>query len=124
MVSRAGKFFAAGGALAGMAAVAAVAASPVARDEVRWMARLARPLGPRTPGAPLPPVLPPGRVVDLPGRGEVFVRDSGETDLPPVLLLHGWTVSADLNFFTVYAELAGHYRILALDHRGHGRGMR
>jgi pimeloyl-ACP methyl ester carboxylesterase len=62
----------------------------------------------------------------LPGRGEVFVRGSGEGPhaAPPVLLLHGWTVSADLNFFAVYGELAGRHRVVALDHRGHGRGMR
>jgi 3-oxoadipate enol-lactonase len=41
-----------------------------------------------------------------------------------VLLLHGWTASADLNFFPVYAGLAGSYRVIAMDHRGHGRGMR
>jgi 3-oxoadipate enol-lactonase len=76
-------------------------------------------------GAPLPPALPPGRVVNLPGRGEVFVRDSGATSaMPAVLLLHGWTASADINFFPAYAPLAQSYRVIALDLRGHGRGMR
>ncbi len=76
-------------------------------------------------GAPLPPAFPPGRVMNLPGRGEVFVRDSGDTSAgPSVLLLHGWTASADINFFPVYACLAGAYRVIALDLRGHGRGMR
>jgi pimeloyl-ACP methyl ester carboxylesterase len=64
-------------------------------------------------------------VINLPGRGEVFVRDSGGTPADPaVLLLHGWTASADLNFFPVYARLAERYRVIALDLRGHGRGMR
>jgi pimeloyl-ACP methyl ester carboxylesterase len=64
-------------------------------------------------------------VVNLPGRGEVFVRDSGGAPADPaVLLLHGWTASADLNFFPVYAQLAGSYRVIAMDLRGHGRGMR
>jgi pimeloyl-ACP methyl ester carboxylesterase len=64
-------------------------------------------------------------VVSLPGRGEVFVRDSGGAPADPaVLLLHGWTASADLNFFPVYAQLAGSYRVIAMDLRGHGRGMR
>jgi 3-oxoadipate enol-lactonase len=57
----------------------------------------------------------------------VFVRDTGEVQgstAPPVLLLHGWTVSADLNFFALYGELAVRHRVIALDHRGHGRGMR
>ncbi len=41
------------------------------------------------------------------------------------MLLHGWTVTADLNWHTAYAPLqeAG-YRVLAIDHRGHGRGLR
>jgi len=37
--------------------------------------------------------------------------------------LHGWTASADLNFFPVYADLSESYRVIALDLRGHGRGM-
>jgi pimeloyl-ACP methyl ester carboxylesterase len=71
---------------------------------------------------PLP--VPPGRTVVLPGRGETFVRDSGG-DGPTLLLLHGWVVSADLNWIRCYAPLvlAG-YRIVAIDHRGHGRGIR
>jgi 3-oxoadipate enol-lactonase len=75
--------------------------------------------------APEPPVeLPPGRVVHVPGRGEYFLRDSGG-DGPAVLLLHGWTASADLNWHAQYAALAdAGLRVLALDHRGHGRGLR
>ena len=75
--------------------------------------------------APEPPVaLPPGKVVHVPRRGELFVRDSGG-DGPAVLLLHGWMFSADLNWWRQYGPLeqAG-YRVLALDHRGHGRGLR
>ena len=75
--------------------------------------------------APEPPVeLPPGRVVHVPGRGELFVRDSGG-DGPAVLLLHGWTASADLNWFAQYdALVAAGMRVIAVDHRGHGRGLR
>lgn len=77
---------------------------------------------PPHPGAP--PVLPPGRFVAVEGRGELFVRDSGGSG-PPVLLLHGWMFSADTNFFTTYGPLAeAGYRVLALDHRGHGFGLR
>jgi pimeloyl-ACP methyl ester carboxylesterase len=75
--------------------------------------------------APEPPVpLPKGEVIHVPGRGELFVRDTGG-DGTPVLLLHGWTATADLNWFAQYAALreAG-YRAIALDHRGHGRGLR
>jgi 3-oxoadipate enol-lactonase len=80
--------------------------------------------------APEPPVeLPPGRLVHVPGRGEFFVRDTHPpptpADLPVVLLLHGWMFQSDLNWFRCYGPLAdAGYRVLAIDHRGHGRGLR
>ncbi len=72
----------------------------------------------------VPGPLLPARTLELPGRGEVFLRDSGG-DGPPLMLLHGWMASADLNWHASYDPLvhAG-YRVLAIDHRGHGRGMR
>jgi 3-oxoadipate enol-lactonase len=74
---------------------------------------------------PEPPVeLPPGRIVHANGRGEFFLRDSGGEG-PPVLLLHGWMFQSDLNWFLNYGPLAeAGYRVLAMDHRGHGRGLR
>jgi pimeloyl-ACP methyl ester carboxylesterase len=69
------------------------------------------------------PVLP-GSILLLPGRGETFVRDSGGEG-PTLLLLHGWVVSADLNWIRCYEPLvAAGYRVVAIDHRGHGRGIR
>jgi 3-oxoadipate enol-lactonase len=78
--------------------------------------------------APVPPrEMLPARTVIVPGRGEFFLRDSGETDpaRPTVMLLHGWLVTADLNWHGAYDALvqAG-YRVIAIDHRGHGRGLR
>jgi pimeloyl-ACP methyl ester carboxylesterase len=72
------------------------------------------------------PWLPEGRAVLLPGRGEVFARVHRHADpsRPTLLLLHGWTASADLQFFTAYEALAEHYSFVAIDDRGHGRGMR
>lgn len=43
---------------------------------------------------------------------------------PTVVLLHGWTATADLNWFTCYRALGEHFRVIAVDHRGHGRGIR
>lgn len=40
------------------------------------------------------------------------------------MLLHGWTATADLNWFMCYRPLGEHFRVIALDHRGHGRGIR
>jgi len=77
------------------------------------------------PGEIRRPALPPGRAVELPGRGATFVRElAGPPGAPTLLLLHGWTVTADLNWFTAYEQLGRRYRIVALDHRGHGRGLR
>src|SRR5215204_3695897 len=71
------------------------------------------------------PWLPPGRDVWLPGRGRTFVRElAGPPGAPVVVLLHGWTATADLNWFACFRPLAEHYRVIALDHRGHGRGLR
>lgn len=74
---------------------------------------------------PVPPFEPPpARTLTVDGVGELFLRDSGGSG-PPVMLLHGWTASADLNWWGCYRDLqdAG-YRVLAIDHRGHGRGLR
>lgn len=68
--------------------------------------------------------LPPARTVHVRGRGEFFLRDTGGPG-PVVLLLHGWLVSADLNWCGAYGDLAAAgYRVLAPDHRGHARGLR
>lgn len=72
------------------------------------------------------PWLPAAKIVTVAGRGEFFVRHHQHADVaaPTVLLLHGWTASADLQFFTGYAALAEKYSFVAIDHRGHGRGLR
>ncbi len=48
----------------------------------------------------------------------------GPPGAPTVVLLHGWTATADLNFYTCYDALGQQYRVLAMDHRGHGTGIR
>lgn len=94
-------------------------------EEARRLRRLARRVERVDPEAPIPPPLPPGRVVNVPGRGEVFVREEGgEPGRPTIVLLHGWTASADINWFPVYEDVAAIGHVLAVDHRGHGRGMR
>src|SRR6201995_131786 len=90
---------------------------------------------PRMPSPRWPPVppleMPPVRTVRVPGRGELFLRDTNPVNTnpphpqPAVLLLHGWMATADLNWCGAYGDLAGAgYRVLAIDHRGHGRGLR
>ena len=95
------------------------------------MARSATNHRTRTPSAPGigdggdPAVaLPPGRDVELPGRGTTFVRElAGPPGAPTLMLVHGLTASADLNWGPSYAALARQFRVVALDLRGHGRGV-
>lgn len=77
-----------------------------------------------TAGEPSAPWLPPATTVDLPGRGELRVRDTGGEDRPTVVLLHGWGVTADLNWSPAYEALAEGHRVVAFDHAGHGCGVR
>ncbi len=98
-----------------------------ARSASQWQRarRFARRVQAVEPAAPVPPPLPEGRVINVPGIGEVFTRVSAPVpDAVPVLLLHGWTVSADLNWFRAYPALAATRQVIAIDHQGHGRGVR
>jgi pimeloyl-ACP methyl ester carboxylesterase len=127
--------------LLGSAAFAAIAGALIA-------AARSRPSVARNGAPDPPPGLPPARLVTVPGHGELFFRDSGmepgrdsgmepgrdsgmepgrdsgDVEKPTVLLLHGWMFPSDLNWFTVYGPLAEHYRVIAVDARGHGRGTR
>jgi pimeloyl-ACP methyl ester carboxylesterase len=95
------------------------------RYHARRARQLARRLTPPDPESPVPPALPPGFVVPVPGRGEVFTRRAeGPAGAPAILLLHGWTTTADINWWRAYERLAAHGTVLAPDHRGHGRGLR
>ncbi|CAB4322984.1 MAG: alpha/beta fold hydrolase [Actinobacteria bacterium] len=69
--------------------------------------------------------MPEGRLVELPGRGITFVRESpGPVGAPTLLLLHGWTANSAVNWFATYSALSEHFNVLAMDHRGHGHGLR
>jgi 3-oxoadipate enol-lactonase len=71
------------------------------------------------------PNVPRGRHIWLADRGRTFVRElAGPAGAPTVVLLHGWTATADLNWWASYAPLAEHVNVVAIDHRGHGRGIR
>src|SRR5450755_3608200 len=60
---------------------------------------------------------PPARLVELPGRGTTYVHEvHGPTGAPTVVLLHGWTVTAALNWFGCFEPLGRHFNVVALDH--------
>ncbi|MBT3247975.1 MAG: alpha/beta hydrolase [Actinobacteria bacterium] len=72
---------------------------------------------------------PPWRIIELPSGRSLRVRDSGplvtDPDKPAVVLLHGWSVNADLNWCRSYEALGRESRIIAWDHHGHGQhGLR
>ena len=71
-------------------------------------------------------VAPRDRFLELPGRGTTWILDRpGPRRRSPVaLLLHGWRASAESNWDPVLDRLAATHRVVALDHRGHGRGIR
>lgn len=81
----------------------------------------------RTQRFPALPELPAGRVVDLPGRGEAFVVDTGAPEgdpgAPTLLLFHGLATTSYLTWFSTIAELGETHRIVMLDQRWHGRGI-
>ncbi len=60
-----------------------------------------------------------------PGSGTTFVRHaSGPPGAPTVLLLHGLLATGALNWYRCFEPLREHFEVLAIDHRGHGRGIR
>lgn len=89
-----------------------------------WVASRPRPVPTRESAPEPPPGLPPARIVHVPGHGEFFLREAGDPAAQPVVLLHGWMFPADLNWSTCYAPLGEIAHVVALDHRGHGRGPR
>lgn len=69
--------------------------------------------------------IPPGHCVDLAGRGTTFVREvAGPPGATTLMLLHGLGATAALNWFSAFEPLSEQFRVVALDHRGHGRGIR
>lgn len=65
------------------------------------------------------------RTIELPGHGHTVVRDiPGPPGAPAVMLLHGLGATARLNWGRCFRPLSQRFRVLSIDHRGHGRGLR
>lgn len=69
--------------------------------------------------------IPRGTRIVLHKRGTTFARTiKGPPGAPTVVLLHGWSATAALNWFQAFEPLSEHFRVIAPDLRGHGRGIR
>jgi pimeloyl-ACP methyl ester carboxylesterase len=71
-----------------------------------------------------PSFVPDGRFVELPDRGTTFIRDAaGPPGASTVVLLHGLSATGGLNWLWCFEPLSTRYRVIAIDHRGHGHGI-
>jgi len=69
-------------------------------------------------------VTPRTRLVELPGRGVARVWEyPGPRGAQTLMLIHGVTFTAELNWGKVFAPLSRHFRVIAIDLRGHGDGI-
>lgn len=72
-----------------------------------------------TPGQTRPLRIP-GRTI-FAGDRELFVRETGPPDAPPLVLVHGWSFDGEMTFFRIIPELEKDFRVIIPDHRNHGR---
>ncbi|MFV0258278.1 MAG: alpha/beta fold hydrolase [Acidimicrobiales bacterium] len=88
----------------------------------RLSVRLPR-LTPRRRDDPEP--CPRWQPVELEGRGTTWAIDRPGPDghAPTVVLLHGLAATGALNWDPVIDALTDRFRVIALDHRGHGNGI-
>jgi 3-oxoadipate enol-lactonase len=68
---------------------------------------------------------PLSRLAELPGRGVTRIWEcAGPPGAQTLMLIHGVTFTAELNWGKVFAPLSRHFRVIAMDLRGHGDGIR
>jgi len=71
--------------------------------------------------------IPPGRMVELPGRGgSTYVTDTPgpAADSPTIVLLHALGCTGLLTWFPAIGPLSQRFRVVTLDQRWHGQGIR
>jgi 3-oxoadipate enol-lactonase len=86
------------------------------------------------------PAIPPGRIIELPGRGSTYLVDTGEPPRGPgaaqhageiaaagpqtVVLLHALACTGLLTWYPCLDELRRRYRVIIYDQRWHGQGIK
>lgn len=76
------------------------------------------------PQMPAKASAPQTRLVELPGRGVTRVWECvGPPGAETLVLIHGVTFTAELNWAKAFAPLSRHFRVVAIDLRGHGDGI-
>ncbi len=70
--------------------------------------------------------IPHGQLVELPGRGSTYVTDTPgpHPDSPTVVLLHALGCTGLLTWYPAIEGLSKRYRVVTLDQRWHGQGIR
>ncbi|MFL6083650.1 MAG: alpha/beta fold hydrolase [Mycobacterium sp.] len=82
---------------------------------------------PRLPGFPALAAVgqvPPGQIVDLPGRGSTYVIDSGPQDAPTYVLLHSVACTGLMTWYPAMDMVRQFGRVVVFDQRCHGHGIR
>jgi len=64
-----------------------------------------------------------GRTVIVGGK-ELFVREAGAPDAPPLLLIHGWGDHSSVIYGRMIPLLAENFRVIAFDNRNSGKSDR
>jgi len=75
---------------------------------------------PRYDGVQRRPLKIPGRTV-FAGDLEVFVREAGLPEAPPLVLIHGWNLDGEMTFHRIVPALAERFRVIMPDLRAHGK---
>ncbi len=65
----------------------------------------------------------PGRTVFV-GNRELFVREAGLPDAPPLVLIHGWVYDSVVTFSTLVPLLIDRFRVIMIDQRNYGGSSR
>jgi len=69
--------------------------------------------------------VPAGKPVELAGRGTLLAYEMpGPIGAPTLVLLHGLGATGTLNWFPAFGPLSERFRVVAMDLRGHGHGLK